>query len=187
MSFLNRNHLTEAAPGTVTWTEAKGAFTYSAKIGSDWLQVPVMKPFAMDVWTAQHGYEFWLEVGGKRSRQSYLVSVSKKLCDASEVPGLANDDKVTCIYSVPVYSVELGGRRDLIIKGSTASRAFCDLFDELEVLNDEAGGFKASHFPVPIIEVDSEATDFGSAPVFKISDWLALRPVKWSKPTVSFD
>jgi hypothetical protein len=174
LSFLNRDHVTVAQTKTVRWDESQGAFTTSQRIDGKFQPVPLTESFALDIHTAQHGYEQWQENGGdKRTRAVTLAPVSRAL--PAKPTG-----KSTCIYCMSAYSAEMGGQRELIINGKEPTEAICDLFDEVhELLAD------LDELVVPIIEVSANATEFGNAPVFRIVDW-AQRPDAWIKPSVSF-
>jgi len=174
MSFLNRDHVTVAQTKTVRWDESQGAFTTSQRSDGKFQPVPVTEPFALDIHTAQHGYEQWQDNGDhKRSRVVSLAPVSKAL--PAKPTG-----KATCVYCINVYSAEMGGQRELVINGKAPTEALCDVFDEVhEKVAD------LDELVVPIIEVSTNATEFGNAPEFRIVDW-AQRPDAWAKPTVSF-
>jgi hypothetical protein len=172
MVYLNRNHVTEKAGNIVQWTEAAGSFTFSKNEQGVWRAVSVTQPFAMDVWTAQHGFELWVGDDGRKSREVVLVSVSEPL-------PAKPDGKLTCIYSVRVYSAEMGGQRDLVVKHKAPTDAFCDFFDSIVADHPD-------NATVPIVRVTSKISDFGTAPVFDIQTWKP-RPAHWVKPTVSFN
>jgi hypothetical protein len=182
MGFLNRQHVAEATTSAkiVKWDEQAGAFTYSKRVGTEFKQMPVTEPFAIDIWQTQHGWETWVESNGSRSRQVVLASVNQP------VPPKP-DGKPMAIYCVPVGSRELGGRRDLIVKGKEPTAAFCDLYDTIAAAVAKITAEHGEVVAVPIVEVAVKATDdFGNAPVFDIIEW-DNRPQTWGPTIVKFD
>jgi hypothetical protein len=174
MSLIKRDFFTAPSLKPVQWDFNLGAFTTSQRVGNEWQQVPVAQPFALDFWLAQHGYEVWTDSNGKKERKTSMASVSGPM---PEEPS----GKTTRLYTVPVWSGELGGQRELVIKGEAITAAFADLFDEIEAKLDGV-----DDVPVPIVSVSSKDTvEYGKAPVFNLDDW-ELRPNNWPKPIVSF-
>jgi hypothetical protein len=171
MLKLNRAHCAETtAIHAVKWNESQGAFTHSKNVNSDWIQVPLVEPFAIDVWMARHGFEVWTD----NKRTEHLAPVS------SDMPAKPSEGKPIPIYSVPVYSKEIGGQGGmLIVKGKVATDALCDLFDLIgNDLTDE-------HPQIPVVHVQTEDSDFGVKPTFSLTDIVA-RPVIWARPIVTF-
>lgn len=173
MAFLNRQHVS-AAPtlGPVQWDEPLGRFAYKKPgggRGEPWVPVPLVSEFIMDVWTAKHGFEAWKD----NTPTTVLASVSRPLPTPPE-------GKATALYSVPINSKDIGGWRDLIIKGKSPTEAFCDLFDEVAEhlsIDDVAA--------MPVISVVTETGDFGSTPKFTIENWIA-RPLTMAPAIVDF-
>lgn len=172
MLKLNRAHFAEPTVAhTVRWNEGEGAFTHSKNINREWVQVPLTEPFAIDVWLARHGYEVWID----KTRTDCLASVSDPM------PAQPSTGKATAIYSVPVYSREIGnGGAELIVKGKVATECLADLFDAI------ADDFTDAHPQIPVVTVRVEDSDFGVKPIFELDDVVA-RPATWRKPIVSFD
>jgi hypothetical protein len=171
MGILNRNHVAETRiiTRTVNWDETKGTFTIWNKATGT---VPVVTPFAVDVWLAQHGYELWTKAAdGRTNRSVMLASVTAPL-------PVKPEGNAVPIYQVPVASQELGNAH-LVIKGKNATGAFCDLFESLE--ND----LTDSSPQVPVVSVSVSNSDFGLLPTFEIVDVVA-RPAEWLKAIVSF-
>jgi hypothetical protein len=180
MSFLNRDHVAVASTNnTAKWDEQQEAIVFSKRTEhGGWHDAPVTQPFAMDIWTAQHGWEWWPEINGSKTRLTSLGSVS------APCPARPNEPKAKQLYSVPIYSHELGGRRDLVVKGKAATEALCDLFDDIAVVAKEAQA--SGVLIVPVIEATTAATaEFGVAPVFSVSDWTE-RPPLWGTAIVDF-
>jgi hypothetical protein len=176
--LLNRQHVsTSTTAKTVKWDEQATALVFSRPVaGGGFADALIIQPFAMDIWQCQIGWEWWAEDTGGKSRHVALAPVNQK---APSKP----DDKAREIYSVPLYSKELGGRRDFIVKGKNATDALCDLFEELE---KDAKTFEQNRtYLLPIIKTTTKETDFATAPVFNIVDWVE-RPPSCGVVMVSF-
>ena len=170
MSIINTTHVaTTSNSRQVRWDEPAGTFAYSAWSRADkaFTSRPVEMPFAVDIWTAQHG---WEQFNGGRSVTMKLIS--------DNLPAKP-EGKATAIYSLPVYSAELSGRQELVIKGDAVTQALSDFFDMIK-------GKLGDPTMVPVVEIESEITDsFGSAPIFHVSGWTK-RPDTWSRTIVDF-
>jgi hypothetical protein len=168
---ISRAHAVAPVTKQVTWDFDNGTFITEKLIDKKFQPVPVCD-FAVDVWQAQHGWEVWSDVGGKKQRQVIMAAVS------NDLP--AQPDGGKPLYTVPVHGNHLGGMRELTIKGIEVTAAFVDL---LEQFAKEFGGI--DDVVLPVVEVSSKETDYGLAPVFSIEN-LMPRPDHWKAPTVSF-
>ena len=171
MSLIKRDFFSVPIIQTVTWNQSAGVFTTRQRVNGHFEQVPVEEAFALDYHLARHGYESWDGKDDARERKLVMASVS---ADLPEQP----DKHWKPLYTVPVWSSELGGQRELVVKGEAATAAFADLFDVIE------GNIKGiDELVVPVVSVSKATTDFGLAPLFEIADW-APRPDKWPVPIV---
>jgi hypothetical protein len=174
MSLISRTHIDPSTTKALKWDADAACFVTSQRVGNDFKQTPVTQPFALDCWRAQHGYEQWLGDDGARTRHTALAPVS------SPLPAKP-DGKATAIYSIPVYSAELGGERELIIRGEAVVAALSDLFDVIEQTIANIADKR-----VPVVSVETVSTDsFGQAPKFNV-DGAMPRPAKWPAPIVTF-
>jgi hypothetical protein len=178
MSILRRDHVSVATSNnTIKWDDAAGSLAFSKRVGNTFADAPAKEPVAVDIWTTLVGWEWWAEIGTTKSRQTALVPASTTI---PARPG----DKAREIYSIPLYSREIGGRRDFIVKGKNQTEALCDLFDSIDEIAKTAEA--AGDLVVPVIKVGTRETDdFGTAPVFEVLEWVA-RPNGWPRPVVSF-
>ena len=128
----------------------------------------------MDVYQIMHGFEQWMPNGEKRERSVVMSPADKPL-------PIKPEGKVTAIYSVPVYSNEIGGRCDLIINGASATEALDDLFTDVQ---EKLHGLDEEALPVIVVSADHDGL-FGAKPVFTITDWTR-RPERFGKALVSF-
>jgi len=168
---VNRAHAVAPVTKQVTWDFEQGVFVTQKLINKQFQPVSVTD-FAMDIWLAQHGWEVWSEVGGKKQRQVIVASVS------DELP--AQPEGGTPLYTVPVHGNHLGGMRELAIKGIEVTASFVDLLETVaESLADMDEPL------LPVIEVGRKETDYGLAPVFCVEK-LIQRPDHWKQPIVSF-
>lgn len=173
MLQLNRNHVADISTNNKLVTWETDCFVRSEKSPTGFVKTALIEPFALDVWTAQHGFEVWSEADGKRTRKTILAPVSEPL-PAKPEGGVA-------IYLIAIYSTEIGiNRHDLLVKGAVTTEAVCDLFDLLapEMINKTP--------KVPVVIYTIVPTDLGCRPVFEIAA-IDLRPARWGKPTVSFN
>ncbi len=172
MSLIKRDFYITPTVQAVTWNQSAGEFTTSQRVNGNFEQMSVKDSFALDYHLARHGYETWNGQDERRERKLCMAAVS--------APLPAQPDKTwKPLYTVPVWSTELGGQRELVIKGEAVTAAFADLFDAIEATVkgiDEA--------VVPMVSVSSVMGDFGTAPVFEIEDWIP-RPEKWGTPIVT--
>jgi hypothetical protein len=168
---VNRAHAVAPVTKHVSWDLDAGVFVTEKLVNKQFQPVAVTH-FAMDIWQAQHGWEVWSEVGGKKQRSVVMASVS------AELPKQPEGGKP--LYTVPVCGQHLGGTRELVIKGVEVTASFVDL---LETLAEPFA--KLNELLLPIIEVTSKETDYGLAPVFSIEN-LMPRPKHWKPPIVSF-
>jgi hypothetical protein len=173
MSIITRGFFNTTTIQTVTWNYQTGCFSTSQRVNGRFEPTPVCQPFALDYHMARHGYEAWIDEGGTRQRKLAMASVSDSM-------PAQHDSTWKPLYAVPVWSVELGGQRELVVKGEAVTSAFADLFDEIE-----SNVADLDELVLPIVAVHTTESEFGIAPVFQITDW-ELRPVKWPTPIVRF-
>ena len=103
----------------VRWDQQSGEFLTRFKVGNEWQDRPVTEPFAIDVWMAQHGYEGWFDIDGKRTRKTVLASISD---DLPHDPG----EGYKPLYVVPINNRAIG-TRELTLKGVEVTNSFVDL------------------------------------------------------------
>lgn len=171
MTLIRRDFFAKPSLQSVTWDAQQGCFVTSQRVNGTFEPTPVDENFILDWYQAEHGYEWWLEKDGKRERQRLMCSVAEPL---PEPP----DSKAVPLYTVPIRSRELGGARELVIKGEAVTAAYADLFDQIE--QTMAG---VDELAVPEIRVDAIEGEYGPAPKFEIADW-SNRPMHWGKPKV---
>lgn len=168
MSLINKAHVSAATSiPTVKWNNNR--FMFSRLIDHGFCDVGLLEAVAIDVWQAQHGWEWW------EDKVRYTDTASVSLSCPQQPTG---QSKAKPFYTIPVYSSEIGGRRDLIIKGKSCTDALSAFFTEIEDVMKEAQ--ENNIFIIPVVKFTSKETiDFGVAPVFNIKNWMA-RPVGFS-------
>lgn len=177
MSFLNRSHIVASSTvPVIKWDRETSAFVFQTppRGGGAWINSPVTQPFALDIWRLQHGFDHWV----------HGVHLGTVLTSVSDPVPTSPEPKAKAIFSVPVYSAEFGGRRDLMITDKNTSDALDALLDEIA---KKAKAVQVTGtFDVPVVEVTTTTTaDFGTAPVFGVFDWTK-RPPAWGQVIVVF-
>lgn len=176
MTFLS--HDTTPAKAIIPdlkWID--GAFNFQKWNGSAYAFTPITESLYFDIFAAKRGWELWKR-GETTTRSIALAPLSEPM-----PPRLEDDPKASKIYSVPVYSREIGRRHDLTAKGHLSS-AFVDLFNGIAEIAKEAQTEKT--LIVPLVSVSTVvAEDFSVAPVFNVESWMT-RPEAWGPPLVVY-
>jgi hypothetical protein len=172
MSLIQRDFYSTPTVQTVAWNQTAGAFMTSQRINGSFEQMSVKDAMVLDYHLAKHGFELWDGKDTVRERKLCMAAVSDPL---PKQP----DKTWKPLYTVPVWSSELGGMRELVIKGEAITAALADLFDDIE---SKVNAHQEEAI-VPIISVTRADTEFGMAPVFHIEQWMP-RPDKWPTPIV---
>jgi hypothetical protein len=168
---VNRTHAVAPVTKQVKWDLEQGVFVTEKPIDRQFKWVPVTD-FAMDIWLAQHGWEIWTKAGDKMQRQVIMASVS------DDLPPQPEGGKP--LYTVPVHGNDLGGMRELTIKGIEVTASFVKLLTDFQ----ESFG-DVDEMMLPVIEVGCKETDYGLAPVFNVENMIQ-RPDHWKPAIVSF-
>jgi hypothetical protein len=139
-----------------------------------WINDPIVvtQTFGADIWQMQIGYDAWGGVDGKRN----LV---RELVPFGQTPPKTPIDGQP-IYLLPIYSIEFGGRADLVINDRAGSEALADLTDEMDTFDK----CHANPLMIPhLLVTDTEITAYGVKPIIGIQGWDE-RPDRWGAPFI---
>jgi hypothetical protein len=177
---------TAEQPKIVRWMTAFNGFGFDkwSATAHAFVVHRISQSFVMDLWQTRHGYEWWEKVGNEKVHRDNFVSAS------DPEPDKPAGQKAKMYYVIPIYSAEIGGRRELMIGGDNPTGALKAFFGEIDdkksVLATLIAAEKCDASIVPDVQVSyTTGSDRAAMPVFVVGDWLE-RPDEWGKIGVRF-